>query len=383
MRRYIAFILSLILILSFTACGTKEKASAKEPESSSSTASEPSAQAAPEGEQSSEEASPPEGASGSQDEAAALAADLREESFVVRGNNAQPAQVVITIPESWWASNIETLSSRSGWAAKFESVTTAPTDREAYFRGKEAEYGQIVASGDLESLGLDGRYCHFLLELFDGTKEDRVQYFIFDDVSVAEILLIPFPDLDVGAQREELESFLGTMRFGPLDPETPAASGGEQAETRENQLWFSLGPEGEMQALGAGDTLGGWTLQSCNVDWDRGEFDGTPWVNQAVFTAPADAPVELSCTVSLDTMSLPDRYYSFFVDDEDIDKLPVLKEDGRSVWFTGNNSASLTALADLGNDETRSCRAAISKYTYVCIPMMSSNGADIVWVELE
>lgn len=167
------------------------------------------------------------------------------------------------------------------------------------------------------------------------------------------------------------------------EPEEPASSeeSPQPSRSEENALYFSLGPEGEVKALHIGDALGGWTLQSWDVKWDQ-DVDGKPWVEKAVFTAPTDAPMEISCTASLDGMS-SERRYQFTVAEDDLEKMPVLKGDTRSVWFAANNNDDLTALADLGIGETLSCRVAVSRYVFVCIPMMAMNGADIVWAELE
>lgn len=168
-----------------------------------------------------------------------------------------------------------------------------------------------------------------------------------------------------------------------LESEGPSSSeeSAQPSQNEENLLRFSLGPKGEVKALRAGDTLGDWTLQSYDAQWDI-EGRDIPRVDEAVFTAPADAPVEIRCTVSLDPMS-SERRYSFTVAKEDLDKMPVMEGDGRDVWFLANNSGDLTALADLGNGETRSCRVTVSRYVFVCLPMMSSNGADIVRLETD
>lgn len=166
----------------------------------------------------------------------------------------------------------------------------------------------------------------------------------------------------------------------PEEPSSPEESA-QPSQNEENLLRFSLGRKGEVKALRAGDTLGDWTLQSYDAQWDI-EGRDIPRVDEAVFTAPADAPVEIRCKVSLDPMS-SERWYSFTVAEEDLDKMPVMEGDGRDVWFLANNSADLTGLADLGSGETRSCRVTVSRYVFVCLPMMSSNGADIVRLETD
>lgn len=168
----------------------------------------------------------------------------------------------------------------------------------------------------------------------------------------------------------------------PQEENTPSGSSQEPENLpEENTLYFSLGPDGEVKALRAGDALGQWTLESYEAQWDI-EGRDIPLVDEAVFVASTDAPIEIHCTVSLNPMS-SDRNYWFTVAEEDLDKMPVMKGDARDVWFSGNNSSALDALADIDISETRSCRVAVSKYTFVCLPMMASNGADIVWIELK
>lgn len=143
--------------------------------------------------------------------------ELHEERFFIAGNNAQGTDVVISLPEHWKAASLDKLVSESGCEVRFEIVLKAPNDlydRDAYFKGYEAEYSEIIASGDLGDLNADARYYHFLLEHDDGTREDKVDYYVFENGYMATIRLTPAPGKDIQSQRGEFEPYLATLKLG-------------------------------------------------------------------------------------------------------------------------------------------------------------------------
>lgn len=166
----------------------------------------------------------------------------------------------------------------------------------------------------------------------------------------------------------------------PSEPET--ADDPDPAALEEPPLYFSLGPEGEVKALRAGDTLGGWTLQSYDAVWDE-QGDGVPAVYEADFTAPADAPVEMNCTVYLSPMATETQVYFFDVAEEDYGKMPVMEGTTARMWFGASDTAALSALEVLGDGDRRSCRIAVSRYQYSYMGMSAYNLVDILWLELE
>ena len=176
------------------------------------------------------------------------------------------------------------------------------------------------------------------------------------------------------------------------EPETdgdPAAAPPEEASDSpesgpdQDPLYFRLGPDGETKALRAGDTLGGWTLESYTARLREGT-DGVPDVDGANFTAPDDAPVELHCTVYLSPMGGADeRSYWFDLAEEDYDKMPMLEgTDGRK-WFRALDNAALGALEEMGYEDRWDCRIAVRRYIYYHLPMGAINGAEIIRIELD
>lgn len=174
----------------------------------------------------------------------------------------------------------------------------------------------------------------------------------------------------------------GSPAAGAPEQSAPDQPSGESETNQEDDpLYFRAGPEGEVKALRAGDTLGGWTLQSYNAVWDNGP-DSIPRVYEADFIAPADAPVEMNCTVYLNPMSWEDRVYCFDVALEDWDKLPVLEGTDRSIWFRAGNSDQLEQLETMDYEDRWECRVAVSRYNYSHLPMAAADIAEIAWLEL-
>lgn len=166
----------------------------------------------------------------------------------------------------------------------------------------------------------------------------------------------------------------------PEEPTTPEESP-QPSQSDENSLYFSLGPDGEAKAIRPGDTLGGWTLQSWDVNWDE-EINGAPWVDGAVFTAPADTPVELRCTAYLSPMYTEDRTYWFDVAEEDYDKMPMMEGSTTKPRFRALDNAALGALEAMGSEDRWDCRVAVSGYIYYYLPRAVTDAADIAWIEL-
>lgn len=153
-------------------------------------------------------------------------------------------------------------------------------------------------------------------------------------------------------------------------------------EGEEKPLYFSLGPGGEVKALYPGDTLGDWTLEDYYAVWDEGT-DGVPWVYDAFFDAPADAPIELRCEVYLSPMASEERVYFFDVMLEDYGKLPVMEGTNARLWFGSGASDALGALEALDPNDRWGCRVAVSRYDYCHLAMEAYDLADIAWLEVE
>lgn len=168
----------------------------------------------------------------------------------------------------------------------------------------------------------------------------------------------------------------------PEEDAPNSSSDGAESSSEEKPLYFRLGPDGEVKALHAGDTLGGWILESYRAVWDE-EPDALPTVYEANFTAPADAPMEIACTVYLSPMASEGRVYWFDVAEEDHGKIPVMEGTDRKLWFGAKNSAALSMLEALGNGDRRNCRVAVSRYEYSYLAVAAYDIVDIVWLELE
>lgn len=165
-------------------------------------------------------------------------------------------------------------------------------------------------------------------------------------------------------------------------PAAPAASGEAESDPEDSPLYFRLGPDGQVQPLRAGDTLGGWTLESYDIIWREGT-EGVPDVDGANFIAPDGAPVELRGTIYLNPMAAEERSYWFDVAQEDYDKIPMLDGTDGRLWFRALDNAALGALETMGSSDRWDCRVAVSRYVYYHLPMAAINGAEIIRLELE
>lgn len=165
-------------------------------------------------------------------------------------------------------------------------------------------------------------------------------------------------------------------------PSSAVAAPAHPPEGEKKPLYFSLGPGGEVKALYPGDTLGDWTLEDYEAVWDEGT-DGVPWVYDAWFNAPTDAPVELRCEVYLSPMASETRVYFFDVMLEDHGKIPVMEGVNSRLWFGSGATDALDALEALGPDDRWGCRVAVSRYDYCHLAMEAYDLADIAWLEVE
>lgn len=221
------------------------------------------------------------------------------------------------------------------------------------------------------SLGEQWTIRHNGDRLYFGRYRDNTIW-IFDGESCAEIFQ---------TMREAAEALIDSSELFDPPPTDPAWT----LATPENSsqvvpLYFSLGRQGEVQALRAGDTIGDWQLESYTARWEE-ENDGIPWVNGAHFSTRT--PVEINCTVSLTPYNTDMRLYWFQVSEEDEDKLPVLSGSTTDVWFQVSDDPVMAPLRDLAPGEQRSCRVALHSYVYYAMPMESRNIGSVSWLVTE